>query len=89
MTQQLSGQRGRDWAARQIAQKPAGGPSFDTVNGVRTGIRLLKEELEAQGRKSKSWTSAAGRVIGGKLFSRGALYLMLRNRIYQIGRAHV
>src|SRR5207245_1374236 len=36
-------------------------------------VRLLKAELEAQGRKSKSWTSAAGRVIGGKPFSRGAL----------------
>jgi site-specific DNA recombinase len=46
-------------------------------------VRLLQVELEAQGRKSKSWTSAAGRVIGGKPFSRGALYLMLRNRIYR------
>ena len=46
-------------------------------------VRLLKAELDAQGRKSKSWTSAGGRVIGGKLFSRGALYLMLRNRIYR------
>jgi Recombinase len=46
-------------------------------------VRLLKEELEAQGRKSKSWTSAAGRVIGGKPFSRGALYLILRNRAYR------
>jgi DNA invertase Pin-like site-specific DNA recombinase len=46
-------------------------------------VRLLKEELEAQGRKSKSWTSAAGRLIGGKSFSRGALYLMLRNCIYR------
>ena len=45
--------------------------------------RLLKEELEAQGSKSKSWKSAAGRVIGGKPFSRGALYLMLRNRTYR------
>ena len=45
-------------------------------------VRLLKEELEAQGSKSKSWKSAAGRVIGGKPFSRGALYLILRNRIY-------
>ena len=35
-------------------------------------VRLLKTELDAQGRKSKSWTSAAGRVIGGKPFSRGA-----------------
>jgi len=46
-------------------------------------VRLLKEELEAQGSKSKSWTSAAGRVIGGKSFSRGALYLMLRNHTYR------
>jgi site-specific DNA recombinase len=46
-------------------------------------VRLLKAELEAQGRKSKSWTSASGRVIGGKPFSRGALYLMLRNRTYR------
>jgi len=46
-------------------------------------VRLLKAELDAQGRKSKSWTSAAGRLIGGKPFSRGALYLMLRNRIYR------
>jgi site-specific DNA recombinase len=46
-------------------------------------VRLLQAELEAQGRKSKSWTSAAGRVIGGKPFSRGALYLILQNRIYR------
>jgi site-specific DNA recombinase len=46
-------------------------------------VRLLKAELEAQGRKSKSWTSAAGRLIAGKPFSRGALYLMLRNRTYR------
>ena len=36
-------------------------------------VRLLNEELEAQGIKSKSWTSASGRRIGGKSFSRGAL----------------
>jgi len=46
-------------------------------------VRLLKEELEAQGSKSKSWTSASGRLIGGKPFSRGALYLMLQNRTYR------
>jgi hypothetical protein len=46
-------------------------------------VRLLKEELEAQGSTSKSWTSASGRVTGGKPFSRGALYLMLRNHIYR------
>jgi len=46
-------------------------------------VRLLKAELEAQGRRSKLWTSASGRVIGGKPFSRGALYLMLRNCTYR------
>jgi DNA invertase Pin-like site-specific DNA recombinase len=45
-------------------------------------VRLLKEELDTRGVKSKSWTSAAGRAIGGKPFSRGALYLMLQNRAY-------
>ena len=46
-------------------------------------VRLLKEELDARGIKSKSWTSATGRVIGGKPFSRGAIYLILQNRIYR------
>src|SRR5271163_4848339 len=46
-------------------------------------VRLLKDELEAQGIKSKSRTSASGRISGGKSFARGALYLILQNRIYQ------
>src|SRR5262249_39859582 len=46
-------------------------------------VRLLKDELEARGIKSESWTSTSGRVIGGKPFSRGALYLMLQNRLYR------
>jgi site-specific DNA recombinase len=44
---------------------------------------LLKEELEARVIKSKSWTTASGRLKGGKSFSRGALYLMLQNRLYR------
>src|SRR5271169_6283312 len=46
-------------------------------------VRLLKDELEVGGIKSKLRTSASGRLWGGKPFSRGALYLMLRNRIYR------
>src|SRR5258705_8743374 len=46
-------------------------------------IRLLQEELDAQGLTSKCWTSASGRHWGGKAFARGALYLMLQNRIYR------
>ena len=45
-------------------------------------VRSLKSELEARGIKSKSWASASGRLVGGKPFSRGALYLMLQNRTY-------
>jgi site-specific DNA recombinase len=46
-------------------------------------IRLLKEELDARGLASKCWTSISGRLWGGKPFARGALYLMLQNRIYR------
>jgi len=45
-------------------------------------VRLLKQELEVRGVITRAWTSASGRRVGGKPFSRGALYLMLRNRIY-------
>jgi len=45
-------------------------------------VRLLKDRFDARGIKSKSWTSASGRLVGGKTFSRGALYLMLQNRLY-------
>src|SRR5262252_7029588 len=39
-------------------------------------VRLLKDELEARRIDSRSWTS-----VGGKPSSRGALYLILQNRI--------
>jgi hypothetical protein len=46
-------------------------------------VRLLQEELAAMGITSKRWTSAAGRSWGGRPLARGALYLMLQNRIYR------
>jgi len=46
-------------------------------------VRLLKEELDARGINSKSWTSVSGRLRGGKPFSRGALYFLLQNRTYR------
>jgi site-specific DNA recombinase len=45
-------------------------------------VRLLKNGLDARGINSKAWTSASGRIMGGKPFSRGALYLILQNRTY-------
>src|ERR1700738_5188500 len=46
-------------------------------------VRLLKDELEARGIRSKLRTSASGRISGGKPFARGPLYLILQNRIYR------
>jgi hypothetical protein len=46
-------------------------------------VRLLKDELDTSGIKSKPRISASGRLWGGKPFSRGALYLMLQNRVYR------
>src|SRR5690348_5644680 len=46
-------------------------------------VRLLKDELDARSIQSKLRTSASGRLRGGKPFSRGALYLMLQNRVYR------
>src|SRR5713226_6403467 len=46
-------------------------------------VRLLRDELQVQGVVSKQWTSTSGRSWGGKPIARGALYLMLQNRIYR------
>ena len=46
-------------------------------------VRSLKDELAALNIQSKLRTSGSGRISGGKPFARGALYLMLRNRIYR------
>jgi len=45
-------------------------------------VRKLKAELDAAGIVSKLRTSKAGKISGGKSFSRGALYKLLSNRIY-------
>jgi site-specific DNA recombinase len=46
-------------------------------------VRLLRDELDAAGTRSKSWTSSTGRHWGGRPLVRGALYRMLQNRIYR------
>jgi hypothetical protein len=45
-------------------------------------VRLLKEHLDEAGIVSKCRTAPDGRSYGGKPIARGALYLMLQNRIY-------
>ncbi len=45
-------------------------------------VRLLAEELAEAGVTSKQWLSTTGQQWGGRRLGRGALYLMLQNRIY-------
>jgi site-specific DNA recombinase len=51
-------------------------------------VRLLQQEVAARGVTGKSWTSASGRIWGGKPIGRGALYLILQNRIYRGEAVH-
>jgi hypothetical protein len=46
-------------------------------------VRAIKTELEEGGIRSKRRVLADGTVYGGQKLSRGALYLMLQNRIYR------
>ena len=46
-------------------------------------VALLKAALDRQDIVSKRREGAGGRLAGGQHFSRGALYLMLQNRIYR------
>ncbi|HEY6300866.1 MAG TPA: recombinase family protein [Candidatus Binatus sp.] len=45
-------------------------------------VRLLKDELDRQGTRSKIRSAKNGKRSGGASFSRGALYTLLRNPIY-------
>jgi site-specific DNA recombinase len=45
-------------------------------------VSQLKAELDVQGILSKVRTSRSGKVSGGLPYSRGALYELLRNRLY-------
>jgi site-specific DNA recombinase len=43
----------------------------------KLALRLASENL-----RSKTWTTRSGKRLGGNLFARGALYGLLRNRLY-------
>jgi len=64
-------------------------PEAETVRAIYSryaelgSVRLLKEELDRNGVVSKIRHDKHGRQTGGKPLARGALYLMLQNRIYR------
>ena len=45
-------------------------------------VHALVRQLEVQAIRSKARTTLAGRAIGGRPLDRGALYYLLRNRVY-------
>jgi DNA invertase Pin-like site-specific DNA recombinase len=45
-------------------------------------VAKLCRELQAQGYRTKPFSSVAGRCYGGKAFTRGHLYRILQNRVY-------
>jgi site-specific DNA recombinase len=55
---------------------------------VLKSVHALKDELAEVGIKSKRRVRPDGTAYGGQKFSRGALYLMLQNRIYRGEIAH-
>ena len=46
-------------------------------------VHALRDWLEAQDIRSKAWTNRRGVAKGGLTFSRGALFHLLRNRLYR------
>ena len=77
---------GYDVDDRKLVINPA---EADTVRhiyrryAVMTSVRALKEELDHDGIVSKARIDRFGNATGGKSLARGALYLMLQNRIYR------
>jgi site-specific DNA recombinase len=74
-----------DLATRSLALNPA---EADRVRLIYNrylalgSVAELRRELERAGVRSKAWTSRAGKPVGGGPFSTGALFYLLRNRVY-------
>jgi len=45
-------------------------------------VRLLRDELAAEGYRSKRWVASTGTERGGERLDAGALYYLLKNRTY-------
>src|SRR6202049_2110824 len=66
-----TGWRIASWSSSPARPRPCGTSSAAMSRSVRCGCC------------SRSWTSSSGRQWGGKPIARGALYLLLQNRIYR------
>jgi DNA invertase Pin-like site-specific DNA recombinase len=88
---EVTGERIRDKiaASKKKGMWMGGNPPLKTVRHIFRrylevgSVRLLKDQLDAEGIVSKVRRASDGSTYGGKPLARGALYLMLQNRIYR------
>ena len=69
-------------ARRQRARGGDGTPDLQDVTSSWARSTRWQHWLDKQGIRSKARTTAKGRELGGLPFSRGALFHLLRNRLY-------
>ena len=77
---------GYDVAERKLVVNPAEADTVRSIFGryVELGtVSALQPDLMRQGILSKRRKDSSGRCSGGRTITRGALYFMLRNRIYR------
>src|SRR3979490_1359193 len=65
-------------ADRRTSRSRDGAAHLSPLRRALGSVRLLQQELDAGGIRSKSWISTADRRWGGKPLAGGALYTMLR-----------
>jgi len=76
---------GYDLEDRRLVVNPVEAAQVKTIfeSYLKVGcVSQLQVHLEEQGIRSKRRLSKAGNASGGQVFGRGALYLMLQNRVY-------
>ena len=82
---------GYDIGNRRLNVNEAEAEQVRTIFGLYLELRCvsrLKQTLERKGMTSKAWISSSGRPVGGNAFSKGALYHLLKNRVYLGETAH-
>ena len=76
---------GYDLAGRKLVPNPKEAELVSKIFSLylKVGcVRKLAEQLDRENVRSKVWITRAGARLGGVAFARGALYDLLRNRLY-------
>jgi DNA invertase Pin-like site-specific DNA recombinase len=82
---------GYDAVDRKLVINPAEAESVRLIFSLYLDLgsaRLVADELEARGVRSKSWTTRKGRAVGGVALSRGAVFHILQSEVYRGKIAH-